>query len=163
MNDMSAINIKNILHSLIISITIIMTMALVSCLGGNETFDKTQSSQESEPSREITDEKDFPINRAGDYIYTVSNLYEFSETLNQKAVTVKGNFLGWNGCSGKTKIITRNDWSISDGVNCIFVSGYFPDGLHPRNKNDIGKTVTIKAIVMDIDGYLVLKNLPYQQ
>lgn len=107
------------------------------------------------------DKNSIPSHDNPDYVYSIDQLYEMADQLHNETVTVQGEFMGWKGCSEKTKMMTRSDWTLSHDQSCVLVNGDFPKGLHPRNKKDMGKSVTIKAIVIYQDGFLNLKQIPF--
>jgi hypothetical protein len=93
------------------------------------------------------------------HCYSVAEIYKQAEKLQQRTITVRGRFMGWRGCAGKTRMTTRSDWTLADELPdgpCIFVSGDYPAGLNPRNKADRGKMVTIKALVIHEQGLVFL-------
>ncbi len=79
---------------------------------------------------------------------SISELYENPGEFDGRVVELSGRFMGWTGCRAPTRMATRSDWTLRDDETCIYVSGGFPRGLHPRNKKDVGREVTIKARVV---------------
>jgi hypothetical protein len=64
-----------------------------------------------------------------------------------KVVKVAGVFKGWKGKCGSSFSITRSDWILADGPDCIFVSGLLPSGLSAVRPGDERIEVTGKVKV----------------
>jgi hypothetical protein len=73
-----------------------------------------------------------------------------------KVVKVAGVFKGWKGKCGSSFSITRSDWILGDGPDCIFVSGLLPSGLSAVRPDDERIEVTGKVKV-SADGKVHLK------
>jgi hypothetical protein len=52
-----------------------------------------------------------------------------ADRYNAKVVKVGGVFKGWKGTCASSFSITRSDWIIGDGPDCIYVSGLLPPDL----------------------------------
>ena len=73
-----------------------------------------------------------------------------------KVVKVAGVFKGWKGKCASSFSITRSDWILADGTECIYVSGMLPRGasaVRPKDERlEITATVKVAA-----DGKVNLK------
>jgi hypothetical protein len=84
---------------------------------------------------------------------TVADLCEEPARYAGRIVVLEGVFQGWRiaGCrllTPASPTITRSDWLIRTGEDCLYVTGGKPDGLDPINPSHIGRLVKLKAKVM---------------
>lgn len=89
--------------------------------------------------------------------WSVAELYAHIADLKGKIVEVRGRFMGWSGCRDRTVMTTRSDWVLSGDGQCIFVTAGFPGNLDPRNLEDRGRQVTIRALVLEDEGRAYLR------
>lgn len=86
-------------------------------------------------------------------VKTVADLCEDPARYVGRIVELEGVFQGWriSGCRllpSASQTITRSDWLIRTGEDCIYVTGGKPDGLDPINTSHIGRWIKLKAKVM---------------
>jgi hypothetical protein len=79
-----------------------------------------------------------------------------ADSYNAKVVKVAGVFKGWKGTCGSSFSITRSDWILGDGPDCIYVSGLLPSGLSTARPGNERVEVTGKVKVA-ADGKVHLK------
>jgi hypothetical protein len=75
---------------------------------------------------------------------------------NSKVVTITGMFKGWKGKCPSSFSITRSDWILADGDECVYVSGTLPPGASAVRPEDERLEVTAKVKVA-ADGKVNLK------
>ncbi|MFP4662589.1 MAG: hypothetical protein ACLFPF_10375 [Halanaerobiales bacterium] len=80
----------------------------------------------------------------------ISSIIKYPEGYLGEEMVVKGSFMGWEGAPGPPPL-TRSDWVISNGDDAIYVTGRFPMGLNPIEKEDIGVEISIKGILREIN------------
>lgn len=73
-----------------------------------------------------------------------------------KVVNVAGVFKGWKGKCDSSFSITRSDWILGDGPDCIYVSGLLPSGVSMVRPGNERVEVTGKVKVA-ADGKVHLK------
>lgn len=73
-----------------------------------------------------------------------------------KMVIVAGAFKGWKGKCASSFSITRSDWILADGDECIYVSGTLPPGASAVRPKDERLEITAKVKVA-ADGKVNLK------
>lgn len=82
-----------------------------------------------------------------------------------RVVTIEGIFQGWRVADCRfldaaSPAITRSDWLIRTGSECLYVSGGFPRDLNPANPEDVGRQLELRAKAeRNKDGKLYLKYL----
>jgi hypothetical protein len=81
-----------------------------------------------------------------------------ADAYNTKTVKVGGLFKGWQGKCASSFSITRSDWILGDGSDCIYVSGLLPSGLSTVRPGNERVEVTGKVTVA-ADGKVHLKAL----
>jgi hypothetical protein len=104
---------------------------------------------EEEP---LAGSKEIPVLEKVDLGYILTN----QDSYDAKVVEVAGVFKGWKGTCGSSFSITRSDWILGDGPDCIYVSGLLPSGLstaRPGNER-VEVTGTVKVAA---DGKVHLK------
>ncbi|MGD9188711.1 MAG: hypothetical protein PVI89_10890 [Desulfobacteraceae bacterium] len=79
-----------------------------------------------------------------------------ADIYNAKVVKVAGVFKGWKGKCGSSFSITRSDWILGDGPDCIYVSGLLPSGVSTARPGNERVEVTGKVKVA-ADGKVHLK------
>ena len=79
-----------------------------------------------------------------------------ADNYDAKVVKVAGVFKGWKGKCASSFFITRSDWILGDGPDCIFVSGRLPPGVSAVSPGNERIEVTGKVKVA-ADGKVHLK------
>lgn len=79
-----------------------------------------------------------------------------ADNYDTKVVKVAGVFKGWKGKCGASFSITRSDWILGDGPDCIYVSGLLPSGVSTVRPGNERVEVTGKVKVA-ADGKVHLK------
>ena len=79
-----------------------------------------------------------------------------TDSYDGKVVKVAGVFKGWKGKCVSSFSITRSDWILGDGPDCIFVSGRLPSGVSAVRPGNERIEVTGKVKVA-ADGKVHLK------
>jgi hypothetical protein len=82
----------------------------------------------------------------------ITNTYTYNDVM----VKVEGVFKGWKGKCVTSFSITRSDWILVGGPDCIFVSGILPPGLSTVHPGDERIEVTGK-IKVAADGKVHLR------
>ena len=82
-------------------------------------------------------------------IIYVDELVQKAQSFKEKIVTVRGNFMGWQGSCKGPPPETRSDWMLEHGGVCIYVSGPTPVGIERiPNSKDIGREIEIVGRVL---------------
>src|SRR5262245_8242821 len=74
------------------------------------------------------------------------------------AVTLEGVYQGFNvsACrfpdGARTTGLTRSDWLLRTGQDCLYVTGGAPPGVDPIDPGAVGRSVRLSAIVREGDG-----------
>jgi hypothetical protein len=79
-----------------------------------------------------------------------------ADNYDAKVVKVAGVFKGWKGTCGSSFSITRSDWILGDGPDCIFVSGLLPSDLSTVRPGD-ERIEVIGKVKVAADGKVHLK------
>jgi hypothetical protein len=75
-----------------------------------------------------------------------------------ETVTLEGVYQGFNvsACrfpdGARTNGLTRSDWLLRSGEDCLYVTGGAPPGIDPIDPSAVGRTVRLSAIVRQGDG-----------
>lgn len=78
---------------------------------------------------------------------TLAEILSNAKYYDTRMVKVAGVFKGWKGRCASSFSLTRSDWILSDGTECIYVSGILPPGVSAVRPNDERLEVTAKVIV----------------
>ena len=85
---------------------------------------------------------------------TIGEICAGSESYIGRVVTLKGIFQGWQKiqCQFPDEAadtpLTRSDWLIRTGADCIYVTGDIPENLNPIKVENLGILVELEAEVM---------------
>jgi hypothetical protein len=79
-----------------------------------------------------------------------------AQNYQDKIVTISGVFKGWKGLCRSSFTVTRSDWILDDGTDCIYVSGQIPTGVSATEPKDERLVVT-GTILRDKAGAIHLK------
>lgn len=96
---------------------------------------------------------------------TVADICEEPAGYPGQVVTLQGVFQGFSAdeCrfpASASPTITRSDWLIRTGADCLFVTGGIPAGLDPFNPDDLGRRMELEATVeRKADGKIYLRYL----
>lgn len=104
-------------------------------------------------------EKQLPVvsdDKSASQKIALAEILSKADTYNTKVVKVAGVFKGWKGKCISSFSITRSDWILTDGPDCIYVSGMLPSGVSTARPNDEKIEVTGKVKVA-ADGKVHLK------
>ena len=99
---------------------------------------------------------------------TVTDICKEPERYAGQIITLDGVFQGWRAdeCRFPTSAnpaITRSDWLIRTGTDCLYVTGGILAGFDSMNPDDVGRRMELKAIVMlSKNGKVYLKYLDGQ-
>jgi len=63
-------------------------------------------------------------------------------------LTIQGEFKGWKGSCFSAPPVSRSDWMLQEGKDCIYVTGPLPAGMDPVNPRS--EKVEVNAEV-DVD------------
>jgi hypothetical protein len=132
---------KSIHGQWVLTITVFFCFISMSCAMGN------------------TEEKQLPngtgANSSSQNVMLVE-LFSNADIYDAKVVKVAGVFKGWKGKCTASFSITRSDWILGDGPDCIFVSGLLPTHLSTVRPGDERIEVTGQVKVA-ADGKVHLK------
>jgi hypothetical protein len=92
-------------------------------------------------------EADSPVpmqNNAG--AHSIREILENPARFAGKEVVLRGEFRGWKADCPSSTMVTRSDWVLEDGTDCLYVTGRIPSGLLPSEPQ--GETLLIRGRVV---------------
>lgn len=126
---------------LAIAILALFCFAFLSCGVGNK-MDKGELAE----SKEISASQKIAL----------AEILSKADNYDAKVVKIAGVFKGWKGKCASSFSITRSDWILGDGPDCIRVSGKLPSGVSAARPGNERIEVTGKVKVA-ADGKVHLK------
>jgi hypothetical protein len=82
-------------------------------------------------------------------ILYVDELTGKSQSFKGQIITVRGQFMGWQGSCKGPPPETRSDWMLEHEGACIYVSGPTPAGIdRSPNSKDLGREIDIVGMVL---------------
>lgn len=106
----------------------------IGACAGSHPGAQPKPSMQAQPNPPITD-------RSG----MIGQVIAAPERFESRNITVTGSFQGWRGPCRNAPPVSRSDWMITDGSNCIYVHGPLPPGLDPAAPGD--EKITITGVV----------------
>ena len=105
----------------------------------------------AEPSPQPQSQPQQPPNEASTAT-TVAEIAADPAGYEGRIVTLQGLFRGWNatGCrlpAAASQTLTRSDWLIQTGLDCLYVTGGWPAGLAPADPGNVGRGIRLEARV----------------
>jgi hypothetical protein len=100
---------------------------------------------------------------------TVAMLCENPSRYEGQTVKLEGTYHGWRAdecrlASTASPSMTRSDWLVRTGSDCIYVTGGMPGDLDPMNPEDIGQWIVLEAVVeRRDDGHIYLRYVDVQR
>lgn len=86
----------------------------------------------------------------------IGTILKNPDRFKDRRLVVSGEFKGWKGTCFSAPPVSRSDWMLQDGKDCIYVTGTIPTNMDPVNPH--GEKVEINVTVgVDANGkaYLI--------